>query len=366
MSTQNIYNVIGIMSGTSMDGIDCSYIRTDGKNHVLIKIEKSYNYSNIYRNKLKKIISLYKLNKNINLLKYETLITKKFIEVINNFIKNNKINKSEINFIGLSGQTIFHDPKNKKTIQLGSCKEINKKLNIKVIGNFRDNDINNGGQGAPIGAFYHKYILDKFSKNSAIINIGGISNISFIKKNKLTSFDIGPGNSLIDDLVFYFFKKNFDINGSIAFKGKINNKIIKEFKKDIYFKLNYPKSLDREYFKKYYNLLIKLKNNDSIATASMLTIEAINLGIKLSNKKIKEIFLTGGGRKNIFIFKNLKKLLINKNIKVINIDKLNLNGDMLESQAFAYIAVRSYLKLPISIPTTTGVKKPLSGGKLYK
>ena len=219
------------MSGTSMDGIDISLIETDGNEKVFVITEKSYEYSNNYKNKLKNLAKLYYSKININNKKKENFVTKKFIRMINKFIKDNKINRNSIDYIGFSGQTIFHNPFKKKSIQLGSCKEIQKKIKIKVVGDFRDNDVQNGGQGAPIGAFYHKYIINKVSNNSAILNIGGISNISLIKDKKLIAFDMGPGNSLIDDLMLFFYKKNFDFNGKKAFKGKKNNKLLLEFKK---------------------------------------------------------------------------------------------------------------------------------------
>jgi len=367
MSIRKIYNVIGIMSGTSMDGLDCSFIKTNGKNHVEIICEKTYRYSNIYRKELKKRAEEYNLKKiNYKFLKDDIFFTNKIIEIINRFIKENKIRKSFIDFIGLSGQTVFHDPSNNISIQLGSARIIQKKLNIKVVGNFRENDIKNGGQGAPIGAYYHKYLINKISKKSVILNIGGVANITFIKNKKLIAFDVGPGNAIIDDLMYHFFKKNFDYNGNTAFKGKINKKLINDFKNNFYFKLNYPKSLDRESFNQFYMKLKKLNKFNSITTATMMTIEAILIGLKLSNIKIDKLILTGGGRKNDFIIKTLMKLTKNKKIKLINIDKFNYDGDMLESQAFAYIAIRSFLKLPLSTPTTTGVVKSLTGGKLFK
>ncbi|PPR53053.1 MAG: Anhydro-N-acetylmuramic acid kinase, partial [Alphaproteobacteria bacterium MarineAlpha5_Bin6] len=318
MSIRKIYNVIGIMSGTSMDGLDCSYVKTNGCDYIKILSEKSYKYSDKYRIKLKEIVKLYSTNeKKINFLQNDDFVTKKLIEIIIQFIKEYKIRKSSIDYIGLSGQTVFHDPKNKITIQLGSCRELQKKLNIKVIGKFRENDIKNGGQGAPIGAYYHKYIINKFSKKSAILNIGGISNITFIQDNELIAYDIGPGNSLIDDLTYNFYNKNFDNKGHYAFKGKCNKKIIEKFTKDPFFKLNYPKSLDREYFKKYYKSLKKLEKNDSICTATKMTIEAILLGIELSNLKFENLILTGGGRKNLYIIKYLEKSLKKNKIKLI-------------------------------------------------
>jgi len=167
-------------------------------------------------------------------------------------------------------------------------------------------------------------------------------------------------------LMYYFYKKNYDENGQKAKKGKIYKKLIDIYKKDDFFQLNYPKSLDREYFKKYFIQLKKLKKNDAIHTASMMTIECIKLGIKLLKRKIDKIFITGGGRKNIFLMNTLKKKLKKKGVKILSIESINFNGDLLEAQAFAYLSIRCVKKLPLSITTTTGVKKPTLGGVLYK
>ncbi|SVB59895.1 uncharacterized protein METZ01_LOCUS212749, partial [marine metagenome] len=279
------------MSGTSIDGLDCSYITTDGENLVSIKFEKTYKYSQNYRRKLKNIINYLNKKKLKKINQYvknqEGIVTNKFIQIIKKFIKEYDIKYSSIDYIGISGQTVFHDPKNKKTIQLGSCKKIQKKIKLKIVGNFRENDIKNGGQGAPIAAFYHNYILKNFLPSAIILNLGGIANISVVSKEKLIAFDVGTANVLIDDLMYYFYKKNYDKDGKIAFKGKINQEIINKYKNDSYFNLQYPKSLDREYFKKYLNLLKKIKVEDSICTASMMTVEGILLGIKLLNINCK-------------------------------------------------------------------------------
>jgi len=230
MSIQKKYNVIGIMSGTSIDGLDCSYMTTDGENLVSIKFEKTYKYSQNYRSKLKKIINYLNKIKSIKINQYvknqEGIVTNKFIQIIKKFIKEYNIKYSSIDYIGISGQTVFHDPKNKKTIQLGSCKKIQKIIKLKIVGNFRENDIKNGGQGAPIAAFYHNYILKNFLPSAIILNLGGIANISVVNRKKLIAFDVGTANVLIDDLMYYFYKKNYDKDGKIAFKGKINQEII--------------------------------------------------------------------------------------------------------------------------------------------
>jgi len=370
MSIRKKYNVIGLMSGTSMDGLDCSFMTTDGDNLVYIKFEKTYKYSQNYRNKLRKITKSLKKKRSTNINQYlinkEEIVTNKFIQIIKKFTKEYNIKYSSIDYIGISGQTIFHDPKNNKTIQLGSCKKIQKNLKLKIVGNFRENDIKNGGQGAPIAAFYHKYILKNFSPSSIILNLGGIANISVINKKKLIAFDVGTANALIDDLMYHFYKKNYDKDGKIAFKGRINKEIIYKYISDSFFKLRYPKSLDREYFNKYFKQLTKIKVEDAICTASMMTIEGILLGIKILNINFTSLILTGGGRNNLFIVNKLKTIFKSERKKIILVDELNFNGDFLEAQAFAYLAIRCVRKLHMSLPTTTGVKKPISGGIIYQ
>jgi len=368
MSNSIIYTTIGIMSGTSMDGIDISLIDTDGKNLTKILFEKKYQYSEFYKNKLKKLIkNLPKTKKNqlLYVKEKEDFITNIFIKFIKNFINLKKIKNYKIDLIGLSGQTIFHNPEKTYSIQLGSGKKIFKKINIPVVCNFRQNDLLHGGQGAPIGSFYHKSILKKIKDKACIINLGGITNITILINKKLISYDMGPANSLIDDLCKYFYKKNFDKNGSYASKGKLIKHILKLFSQDNYFVRKYPKSLDREYFKSFFNELIKFKANDAIHTASIMTVFSILNDLKFIQKNNKIIILSGGGRKNLFIKRKLHNKLKRMNIKLINIDNYGLDGDMVEAQMFGYLAVRSVKKLHLSTPSTTGVKKAITGGHVY-
>jgi len=351
------------MSGTSVDGIDFSFLETDGKNFVKIILGKSYKYDNNYKIKIKKFIKKIKINNSISLKKIDLIVSKKFLKMTIKFISEFNIKTNNIDYIGLSGQTILHKPDNKISIQLGSGSFLSRNLKINVISNFRENDILNDGQGAPIGAFYHKFLINKLNKKTVIINIGGISNICFAYKKKLIAFDLGPGNSLIDDYMWIILKKNYDKNGNLSSKGKLNKQIIKEFLNDKFFKKKYPKSLDREYFNHFLNKVKNLNKEDAIHTLSMMTVISIIKGINLLNEKIEQIILTGGGRKNNFIYEKLKEMT---KIHIINIDKLGINGDLIESEAFGYLAARSIKKLPLSINTTTGVKKQTTGGILYK
>ena len=195
-----------------------------------------------------------------------------------------------------------------------------------------------------------------------IVNLGGIANFSTIVSKTLLSSDIGPANCLTDDLSNHFFKKKFDKDGNYARKGKVHNKLINKFKRDKFFKKSFPKSLDRNYFRKYFNQLIKLNKYDALMTANYMTFIGFKEFLKNKKFKIEKILLTGGGRKN----KLIREILINELDKEIDlIDKYKINGDLVESQMFAYIGMRSFKNLVISNKNTTGVKKNLSGGVLY-
>ncbi len=355
------------MSGTSMDGIDASIIKSDGEQSIEIVDNTYLKYDEDIRQKLKKLVNLCtsrdefkKLSNSIAQIEKE--ITIKHASVCKKIIKKNE--KININLIGFHGQTILHKPERGYSIQIGNSQLLSKITNKIVISNFRKNDILNGGNGAPLTPLYHQLILSKIKTNlpSAVINIGGISNITYVEnKNKLISFDTGPGNYLIDKWVKKHSSSDFDKSGLIAQSGKLDENLLKEFLKDSYYIKKPPKSLDVKNF----NLknLDKLNFKDGCTTLSMLTVKSICNAIKYFNKTPHKILISGGGRKNSFIIKNIEKI-INKPIHLI--DEFNFNGDFTESQAFAFLAIRSYLKKVITLPSTTGVKKPSLGGEIFK
>ena len=362
----NLYS-LGLMSGTSLDGIDVSIIKSNGEQYLEIIDDSYLKYEDQLKLKLKKIIDsctskdqLAKIPKEIDELEKElTLCHINACKLITEKNKNIKID-----LIGFHGQTILHKPQKGYSIQIGDSKLLSKITNTTVISNFRANDILNGGQGAPLAPIYHQLILTRIKSKlpSAVINIGGISNISYIEEsNKVVSFDIGTGNYLIDEWVRTKAKKEFDRDGLIAKSGQTDEKILKKFLSDPYFKKKFPKSLDVKDF----NLqnLNKLSLEDGCATLSMLTARSICMALNSFKKKPNLVLLSGGGRKNKYIIGNIKKKFTGS-VKLI--DDFNFNGDFTESQAFAYLAIRSYLKKFITFPSTTGVKKPCLGGLSFK
>ena len=376
-----LYTAIGLMSGTSMDGVDVSLIRSDGFNQFTNILDEYFEYNESLHQEL---FELRNLIINTNDLEHHSSRLNELereITIFHSKIVNEISNKYEdqIDFIGFHGQTIFHSPELKISKQLGDGRLMSQLVKKKVIYDFRQEDIANKGQGAPLTPIFHNLLSKRINEKHQInfpicfLNIGGISNITKIIKNdenleeNIEAFDAGPGNCMIDEWVRKNSKNNFDENGSIAKSGKINqlilNQVIDNFKID-----NFDKSLDVKDFDISFARGLSLE--DGCATITNFTAYLIAKGIEYANgnydKPIKYL-VCGGGRKNNFLIQSVKDFLKSKkNISLNSIDEYNLDGDYIESQAFGYLAIRSYLNLPISFPKTTGCKKPTIGGKLIK
>jgi len=368
---KNLITSIGLMSGTSSDGIDASIIKSDGENEVHFVGNHFLPYEKEVKSKLRnlkeKINLILDLKKNVSeidsLEKETTLLHAKIVNLI---IKKLELNKSEIDLIGFHGHTIFHSFKDKKTKQIGDGRLLSQLTRLNVVYNFRENDIKNGGQGAPFVPVFHKLLQMKLKLKMPLVflNIGGISNLTYLDKNQeIASFDSGPGNLLIDKILQ--LKSNnkiqFDEDGKIASAGNIDKNILDSYLSDPYYESLPPKSLDVNDF----NLgpLRSLNLKDSVATLSELTSLSTVNALNFFNSKPIEIIVCGGGRKNKYICERIRKL---SNITTSNIDNYKINGDFIESQAFAYLAIRSFLKKSISFPETTGVVKPITGGNFIK
>jgi len=376
-----LFTAIGLMSGTSMDGVDVSLIKSDGFNQFTNILDAYFQYN---ENLHQELIELRNLIININNLKQLSSRLKDLerkITIFHSKIVNEISNKyqDQIDFVGFHGQTIFHNPELKISKQLGDGGLMSQLVKKKVIYDFRQEDIANKGQGAPLTPIFHnllsKIISQKHQINFPIcfLNIGGISNITKIIKNdenpeeNLEAFDSGPGNCMIDEWVRKNSKNNFDKNGSIAKSGKINqlllNQVIDNFKID-----NFDKSLDVKDFDISFARGLSLE--DGCATITNFTAYLIAKGIEYANgSNIKPVkyLVCGGGRKNTFLIQKIKDyLLYKKNISLNSIDDYSLNGDYIESQAFGYLAIRSFLNLPISYPKTTGCEIPTVGGILVE
>lgn len=366
MTKNKVLNIVGMMSGTSLDGIDVSLVSTNGT--VIKDIKKST--FKPYPKKLREdIIEISKdLDNIIKMLEISNEITLLHIKALEENLKINTLRNKDIDLIGFHGQTIYHNPKEKTSLQIGNASLLATKTDIPVISNLRDNDIACGGQGAPIVPIFHKAIIANSDLPIAVVNIGGVSNITAIYKNNLIAGDVGPGNALIDDWIRQRINKNYDKDGKIASMGKIHEQLVELYiEGHNFFAQDLPKSLDRNTFSNFMEELHQMTTEDGAATLAFLTALSINHSLKSLSPKINKIILTGGGRKNLFILNLLKEKF---NIEVITMDDYSFNGqkldgDFIEAQAMAFIAACSFYNINYTFPSTTGVPSPKSGGVLY-
>ena len=372
-----IYTALGTMSGTSLDGIDFSIIETDGEDYLNIISSEYLEFSNNLKDRISnlklKIKSTDECRAIIKSKEYKVLsreITLLHYEGIQTIITH--VHKIPIHVVGFHGITLWHKPEDKFTHQLGDPlllkKKFNKHSHLKkssLIFDFRKNDILNGGQGAPLTPLYHRAIMKhlKIVDPRLIVNIGGIINVTYLNRGNIFSTDIGPGNCLIDKWIKKNFNKNFDKDGKISLEGRVNKIIANNFLNRLsIFKKQKNVSYDTSDFD--LSEFKKLSPKNGAMTLSYISAKTILNYAK--NLDVKIIILCGGGRHNQAILNILK----DDKFKIISIDELDFGigrqGDFIESQAFAYLAIRSYLNLPISFPETTGVREPCNGGTIVK
>ena len=361
---QKNLSALGFMSGTSGDGVDSSVIDSNGEDIINIK----YNRFDPYPISLSKKIHELKerISKMQDLLKYSLKVEEIEREITDFHLDiATKINKEiDYDLIGFHGHTIYHNSDEKISKQIGLGDHLSKKTKKTVVYDFRQNDLKNGGEGAPLSPIFHLALIKSlFNKNRvkmpiSILNIGGIANITEIDKDfKIFSRDIGPGNCLIDMWIRKNSDKFYDENGNIAEKGTTDKFIFDQYLDNYYYsKISSKRSLDTNDFDVSFAKGLSLENG----TTTMTDLTSELLSKKIGNN---DIFVCGGGRKNKSLMNQLRTKIKNK---LLLIDDLNIDGDFVESQAFAFLSIRSYLGLPISFPSTTNCKKPSLGGVVTK
>lgn len=330
---------MGLMSGTSLDGIDAALIFTDGITIYDTDASIYLPYPKDFQDELR--LNLGKEMVDQDIIQKSTQF---HIQAIKSLLPKTK---KTVSLIGYHGQTIYHSPP--RTLQIGDAQLIFDTFGIPVAHDFRADDCSNGGQGAPLVPIYHKALVQNLKEPTVIVNIGGVSNLTYVDNDILIAGDIGPGNALINDVMVRDFNQEYDVDGIIASNSKINPIILNEWLNDSFFSAPFPKSLDRDHFSSFKE---HLSGGNAIATLTELTVQAIRQSFSLLPKEPKYIYLCGGGAKNKTIRKGLMPCEILE------------NSDMIEAQAFAYLAVRVQQKLPTSFPTTTGCITPTCGGKI--
>lgn len=374
MKEKKIYKAIGLMSGTSLDGVDAAILETDGYDFVKPGAFLSVPYSDEEREIIRAAFGLTDRG-DARVKQAEQIVTDAHIKVVK------QLGLEGVELIGFHGQTIHHDPDNRVTMQIGDGKRMARELGVSVVADFRSADVAAGGQGAPLLPLYHRARVrsSKVKLPVVILNIGGVANITYIGHNKILAFDTGPGNALMDDFMKVRTGKLYDEDGKLAAEGEdhfelylMDHKKLAEiearWQAHPFFRKKPPKSLDRDVWSVSELEGIDLPTARGMAFLLYFTEYGILQAQKFFPRKgffFKDkprlYYVTGGGRKN----KTLMDLLTFYFKKVYSVDDLGWNGDALEAEGFAYLAVRSLLSEPISLPTTTGVPRPMTGGKTY-
>ena len=372
---KKIFTALGLMSGTSGDGVDVSIISSDGITEYseILNLYFKYDqkiYDNLHdiKGKILKQEDLENHKSEINKLEKE--ITLFHAKVVNKVLTQTD---KEVDFISFHGQTIYHNPYEKISKQIGDGNLLSQLTKKNVINDFRQNDIQNGGEGAPLAPIFHRQIVKqkKIELPVCVLNIGGITNVTVLgkfNKEDFSSKDLGPGNCLIDEWIRKNTKNKFDNKGEIAKKGKTNDLILNQALDNFENRANQNfSSFDTRDFS--LGFVRGLSLEDGAATLTDFTgriIEAELLSyLTQSKNKMFKVLICGGGRKNLTLIERIKKR-VQKNFIIQPIDDYGIDGDYVESQAFAFIAIRSFLGLPISFPETTGCKEPCTGGVFIK
>jgi anhydro-N-acetylmuramic acid kinase len=354
-------SVIGTISGTSMDGVDVALIETDGRQHVVPRAGRTYPYPTTLRARLLEFLRDPSLAERDPLTEFDEAVTDAFSDAIAAFMREEEL-AGRVDLIGLHGQTVYHRPERHFTRQLGLGERMARRLGIRVVDGFRLADVASGGQGAPFAPLYHAALARALPQPLMVLNLGGVANVTYVDGDTIIAFDTGPASALIDDFVRERFGVAYDDGGEIARQGKIDAAVLKALMGDPFFAEPPPKSLDRNHFHKRAKIAEGLSDHDAVATLAAFTVEAAAAALDHVPGRPKRWLVAGGGRLNRHFMEKMAERL---GVTVEPVDALGWNGDHLEAQCFAYLAVRSLHGLPLSLPTTTGVPRPMPGGRLW-
>ena len=368
----SLTKALGLMSGTSMDGIDLALVETDGEDHV---VPSSHNgktlatpYETAFARRIEAALEDAKGIKNRDdrlgsLAAVEKEITCRHATAIETFIRKHG---GGIDVIGFHGQTVLHRPKIGLTVQLGDGQLLADLTGIPVVHDMRAADMVAGGQGAPLVAAYHRVLANLIDERpAAFVNIGGISNITYVgADDELLAFDTGPGNVLIDQWVQSEAGIPYDAGGRIAGEGAVAQAVVDRYLANDFFKKSGPKSLDRNDFRPLESGSLEL--SDGARTLTRVTAESIIAATDHLPAVPKHWILCGGGRLNETLHRDMRELAKKTGGKVSSCEAFDLDGDMMEAEAFGYLAVRSLKGLPLTFPGTTGCRAPVTGGVLAR
>ncbi|MBU2935617.1 MULTISPECIES: anhydro-N-acetylmuramic acid kinase [Pacificibacter] len=350
--------VAGCMSGTSLDGVDVALVLTDGE--TIFEFGDSFfrPYSKAEQGILRANLGLWKASDEA-------------VELIETAHAQALSELQGFDCIGFHGQTFAHDPRGLGTYQAGSGAVLAQIFDVPVVWDFRSNDVAMGGQGAPLAPFFHHACARYIDAQTPLVflNLGGVGNLTWVnpaivnpaETDAVLAFDTGPANAPINDLMQVRFGKSFDENGDLAAQGTVDIDLLNAFSRHAYFAKIPPKSLDRNDFHNVLSQVKTLSDADAAATLTAMAAASVAQGMEHCPSAPKRILVSGGGRKNAVMMAMIAAAL---DCPVEPIEVVDLDGDMLEAQAFAYLAVRVKRGLPTSCSSTTGVAAAVGGGQV--
>jgi len=349
-------SAVGLMSGTSLDGIDAAWLETDGEGHVAAGPALTIPYEAGFRARLRAILG--GAGDPEEIAGVESALTELHAEAVETLLTRHALPLPDM--IGFHGHTILHRPEERRTWQIGDGELLARRLGVTVVSDFRTADVAAGGQGAPLVPVYHRALAAGLETPVAVLNIGGVANVTWIGENGLLAFDTGPGNALIDDWALRHTGRPIDHDGALATEGAVHVEAVERFLRHPYFQAPPPKSLDRDAFAR--GLPADLSPADGAATLVAITAAAVGRAASHFPAPARRWLVTGGGRRNPVLMQALEAVL---QVPVESVESRGWDGDALEAQAFAYLAVRSSRGLPQTFPGTTGVAAPMTGGRIH-
>jgi anhydro-N-acetylmuramic acid kinase len=361
---------LGLMSGTSLDGVDVALIETDGRRIKALGPTSYRPYTDSERGLLRRALTeaVHLANRDERpgvLREAERAVTVAHAEAVAAFTAQNRIVNQEIDVVGFHGQTVLHRPEKRLTVQIGDAAALAKAIHIPVVHDFRAADVAAGGQGAPFVPVYHRALAQSLSREGAIVvaNIGGVSNITYIDgQHTLIACDTGPGNALLDDFMFQSTGQSFDCEGRMAAQGTVDEAWVARALELPFFAVPPPKSLDRNDFARL--KLGAVAPANGAATLTAFTAAAMARIVPLLPKVPNSWIICGGGARNLTMMRMLREQLAPSVVEAA--DALGWSGDAIEAQAFGFLAARGLKGLPLSYPATTGVPMPMTGGLIAR
>ncbi|MDI9408650.1 MAG: anhydro-N-acetylmuramic acid kinase [Candidatus Pacebacteria bacterium] len=366
---------IGLMSGTSLDGIDAAVIESDGERIFRREGGLHLAYSPDFQERLRQVIALHAApdwqsavkQQSDWLAEIEQEIADIHAELVMRLCQQQGHGRVEV--VGFHGQTVLHRPlrgtSNGVTRQIGNAERLARLIGIPVVHDFRSHDVSCGGEGAPLVPVYHQALARaaELPQPLVILNIGGVANITAISQGELIAFDTGPGVALIDEWVLRHTGQGFDTDGRLAAQGQVDWAAVARFGDHVYFAKPYPKSLDRNDFGQWVTEIMGGESHpaNGAATLVAMTAAAVARSLALLPQKPQCLWVAGGGRHNLALLAELGRAT---GLVVRLVDDLGWDGDLLEAEAFGFLAIRHCQGLPLSFPNTTGVVEPCLGGRM--